>query len=78
MAERIVEFKALIVNELGDAIDFILAVMDDNFRIRHGDNINLTTGFFCMENRTFLNAYVDLELVCRDVLFYRKKTKDPV
>ena len=35
LAESVVKLERLVVNKLGNAIDFVLAVMNDNFRVRN-------------------------------------------
>lgn len=54
LAESIVEFKSLIVDELCDAVDLILAVVDDDFGVRNGNYVDLSTSELGLENRPLL------------------------
>ena len=72
MAERVVKFKVLVFDKFGDPIDFVPAIMHDDVRIRDRNDIDFTTRQFSLENRTFLDDYVDLELVCWDMLLHRE------
>ena len=41
--EGVVEFECLVVNEFGDAVDLVLAVMDDDPRVRNRDHVDLAS-----------------------------------
>ena len=41
--EGVVEFECLVVNEFGDAVDLVLAVMDDDPWVRYRDHVDLAT-----------------------------------
>lgn len=68
LAESIVEFESLIVDEFCDAVDLVLAVVDDDFGVRDGCYVDLSAGELGLENWPLLYAHINLQLVCWDVL----------
>lgn len=73
MAERVIELKVLVLDELGDAINFVLAVVEDNVWIRDGDDVDHATAQLMGKDRPLLYANIDLELISGDVLQTKKK-----
>jgi len=48
--------------------------MDDNFGVGDGANIDFAAGELILENWSFLNADIDLQLICWDVLNNKNNT----
>lgn len=71
MAERVIELKVLVLDELGDAINFVLAVVEDNVWIRDGDDVDHATAQLMGKDRPLLYANIDLELISGDVRLHK-------
>ena len=63
-AEGIVKFELRVLNSLGDAVHFVLAVMHIDFWIHHGYHVDLAIGKFLMEDRPLLKADANFHLIC--------------
>lgn len=69
--ERVVKVEILIVNKFCDTINFVLALVDDHLWVGHWDYIYFTCWQLILENRTFLQDNIDLELICRDMWLHK-------
>ena len=67
MPKRIVELKLLVVDELGDAVDLVFALVHDQLRIRDGDTVDVTVFELALKNGPLFDADANFELVSRDV-----------
>ena len=68
-AEGIIELELRVFNCLGDAIDLVLAVMNNDFRISYCDYVDLAVCQFLVENGPLLEADADFHLIRKSVHF---------
>ena len=68
LAESIIKFEFRVFNCFGHSINFILAIMNENLRVRYRDYIYLAVRQLLLEDRPLLEAHTDLHLVRKRVL----------
>lgn len=72
MVKSVIKFKLLVVNVFGDAVDFVLAIVHDQIRIRTRHNVYFAVGQLVLKDGPFLHTDTNFELICRNVLFINK------
>lgn len=68
LAERIIKFELRVFNCFGDAVYFVLAVVDVYFWVSNRDYIDLSVRKLLLEYGPLFEAHTDFHLIGKDVL----------